>query len=391
MRKCLILLLVFTCLWSIARAETAREYAAWLEEVLPDAAFTDAEVPGFVMEHLGTDYDFIARTDAKYGGYIAGVRKESAPELPQDAHAASVGTFSAQVFRVMDGAGNIYYDFILGDGIEIRAYDGFEHLLIHIDEAQPEYVPFAPAGSMLFSAADAKLRAQIIYAREHGFSAGDKTRPQLCMYIHSIDTWRAGATDQPCAFYLDADIPEDLTGEKFLEKDELIEFTRIPIGLYVQEGENSCELVISENGVKAVETGDPHRLYEAGPGYDALVDRAAEVLGYRPGDMLFPGGDSIRATLEWQDGSACIEDAEKLERLDEMFRNADFTVGSVNCPSPCFLTIEYADGSSASMAVAINSFDLFFCNGLYFTAGDGELPELFNLKEEDLNIKLFGG
>lgn len=121
------------------------------------------------------------------------------------------------------------------------------------------------------------------------------------------------------------------------------------------------------------------------------MDLAAESLGYRPVEADFLGRDSVRATLEWQYNSVCIEAAEKLERLDEMFRKADFTVGSVNCLSPCFLTVEYADGSSASMAVVINSFDLFFYNGLYFTAGDGELIELFNLKEEDLNIKLFGG
>jgi len=42
------------------------------------------------------------------------------------------------------------------------------------------------------------------------------------------------------------------------------------------------------------------------------------------------------------------------------------------------------------MAVAVNSFNLFFYNGLYFTAGNGELTELFNL-EKDININLFGG
>jgi len=394
MHKYLILLLVFACLCTIAHAETAREYAAWLEEVLPDAAFTDAEIPIFVTEYLGADYDFIARSDAKYGSYIAGVRKSSAPELPEDTFITSGGTFYTQVFRVLDESGKVYYNFILGDGVNISAYDGLKHLVIHIDESQPEYIPFARHGSIIFTAANPTLRAQMVYAREHGFDAEDKSRPQLCMYVHNIDTWRAGATDQPYAFYLNLDVPEDLMGETFLEEAELIQFTRIPIGLYVREdGDylNERELVVSQSGMKAVETNNPHRLYEAGPGYDALVNLAAEVLGYRPGDMGFLGKKSIRATLEWQDNSVCIEDAEKLRQLDEMFSKADFSVGSVNCPSPCFLTMEYADGSSASMAVAINSFDLFFHNGLYFTAGNGELLDLFDLKEEDLNINLFGG
>jgi len=391
MKKFLIFVLTFILICATGQAETTREYAAYLEEVLPDAAFTDIEVPGFVTDHLGKDYDFIARSDAKYGSYIAGVRRDSAPELPEDAYASIGGTFHSQVFQVLDNAGNIYYDFILGDRVQISAYDGLEHLIIHLDENQPQYIPFAPRGNIMFTAADAKLRAQMIYAREHGFSAENKNRPQLCMYLHSIDTWRAGATDQPYAFYLDIDMPEDLTGEKFLEEDELIQFTRIPIGLYVREdGDylNGRELVVSQSGMKAVETSDPHRLYEAGPDYDILVNLAAEALGYRPGEADFLGKDSIRATLEWADNSVYIEDPGK---LDAMFSKADFTVGSVNCPSPCFLTMEYADGSSASMAVAINSFDLFFYNGLYFTAGAGELLDLFHLKPEDLNINLFGG
>lgn len=394
MRKWMLFLLVLVCVCGAGHAETAREYAAWLEEVLPDASFVDAEVPAFVTQYLGADYDFIARSDVKYGGYIAGVRRDSAPVLPEDAYASIGGTFHSQVFRVLDDAGNIYYDFILGDDVQISTYDGVEHLIIYIDEAQTRYIPFARHGSIMFTAANAKLRAQMVYAREHGFDAEDRSRPQLCMYLHNIDTWRAGATDQPAMFYLNVDVPEDLISESFLEEDELIQFTRIPIGLYVREdGDylNDRNLVISESGIKAVETNDPHRLYEAGPGYDALVDRAAEVLGYRPGNMDFLGEDSIRATLEWKDNSVSIQDAEALDQLDAMLRKADFTVGSVNCPSPCFLTVEYADGSSISMAVAINSFDLFFYNGMYFTAGDGELLELFNLDAENLNIELFGG
>ena len=391
MRKYLSLLLVFICMCGATHAETAREYAAWLEEAVPDAAFTDAEIPGFVTQHLGADYDFIARSDMKYGSYIAGVRRESAPQLPEDAFVSIGGTFYTQVFKVLDDAGKVYYDFILGDGVQISAYDGLEHIVIHIDENQPQYIPFAPHGSIIFSAADAKLRAQMIYAREKGFDAEDKNRPQLCMYVHNIDSWRAGATDQPACFYLDIDMPEGLTGDQFMEENQLIQFTRIPIGLCVSENENDCELVVSQSGVKAVETGEPHRLYAAGPGYDTLLEIAEAVLGYRPGEADFLSKDSVRATLEWQDGSVSIEDSEALDRLDAMLREADFSVGSVNCPSPCFLTLEYADGSSASMAVAVNSFDLFFYNGLYFTAGGGKLIDLFNLKEENLNINLFGG
>ncbi|MBP3410653.1 MAG: hypothetical protein J6M10_06610, partial [Clostridia bacterium] len=143
MRKCLFLLLVFSCMCSVVHAETAREYTAWLEEVLPDATFADTEIPAFVTKYLGADYDFIARSDAKYGSYIAGVRRDSAPELPEDTHVSGYFIGDTSVFQVQDNDGTIYYSFILGDGVQVSAYDGLEHLIIYIDEAQTRYIPFA--------------------------------------------------------------------------------------------------------------------------------------------------------------------------------------------------------------------------------------------------------
>lgn len=384
MRKIGCLLLALVCVICTAHAETAREYALWLEETLPDAHFSDGQTPDFILEKLGDDYDFIARSDSRYDRYIAGVRKESAPELPADVHVSSFGgSFFSSVFRAEDDAGNIYYDFILADGIQIRAYDALKHIVIVTNDASAQYSPFAASGSVIFDCADPQQRAKLIYGAQMGFSIRDERQPQLCIPLHNYESWRQGATDQPSSFYMDMDVPEDLLGSRYLEEEELIHFTRIPIGLYLIDGERSYELVVSTSGKNGVVTEAPLRLYEAGPGYDHLFDWAEAALGYRPGEVDFLNREAIRATMEWQNGSVGIENEAALRKLDALMNSADFSIGSVNCPSPCFLNIEYRDGGSASFAVAINSFDLFFRNGMYFTVRDSTLLDIFGLNVSD--------
>lgn len=402
--KKLLLLLLAACLCAIscAQSETALEYALWLEEALPNAAFSDGEIPDFVQTHLGADYEFIARSDAEYGLYIAGVRSESAPILPSDVHqSAYIGSFASRVFQAVDNAGNIYYEFKMDDGVYMRAFDGLQHLLIWIDPKPSENTnAFDPADSLIFEAADAQGRAQLQYAAKKGFSAKNDRRSQLCFTIHNLETWRAGATDQPSSFYLDMTPPENLFGESYLDEEALSRFTRIPIGLYIFDGETVCEMVFSEDGVAGIETSEPHRLYAAGSGYDSVLNLAEKLLGYRPGTIDFLGKTSVHAHLEWQEsrwtqydeisgqaismgwpaGSVDLADDQHLRRLDAMLNDADFSIGSVNCPSDLFLVVDYSDGSSADFAVAMNSFDLFFRNGMYFTAGSGELVDLFDLK-----------
>jgi len=257
---------------------------------------------------------------------------------------------------------------------------------------------------LICSCANAEINpeARQQFALQYGFSNSNPERCQLVIPVHNAESWRMGATNQPTNFYLDVTPPEGVLGDRYLDEDELRNFIRIPLGLQLQNGEDAFDIVVSEEGMLGVETYDPHRLYEAGPGCAALVDLAEKILGYRPGAHDFTGKTSVCATLEWMDGeiicsdasaqttpgwdagSICIRDKETLVRLDAMFAQADFSVGSVNCPSNLFLHMDYSDGSSADFAVAINSFDLFFCNGMYFTAGDGgELIDLFNLRESN--------
>lgn len=250
-----------------------------------------------------------------------------------------------------------------------------------------------------------------VYAQKMGFSPRDTGRIQLCVPVHNYASWQAGATDQPLSFYLNVTPPDDLMGSRFLSEADLLDYTLIPIGLTLQEGDDSWELVLSERGDKGVlaQVDDERRLYEAGAGFDSMVDLADKVLGYRPGEKDFMGKTSVCARFEWRGGqftisgpggeeirrwdAGCIEirDGASLQALDTLMNSADFSVGSVNCPSNAFLTIEYADGSSACFAVATNSFDLFFHNGMYFTAGEGFLPDILGLRDTDFYQAITGG
>ena len=113
MRKLIAILAALVLFAAPVYAESALEYAAWLEEALPGAAYQDAQIPEFVLEKLGADYDIVARTDAHYGSYIACSRRENAPELPADVCSESYGSFETGKYRITDGKGKIYYDFIL--------------------------------------------------------------------------------------------------------------------------------------------------------------------------------------------------------------------------------------------------------------------------------------
>ena len=402
MKKLLLFALMLALVSPAVCAESARDYAAWLEEVLPGAAFTDAQVPEFVLKNLGADYAFAARTDLRYGSYIAGVRRESAPELPADVHQSAFGgTFETRIFRAEDASGKVWYEFVLGEGVNIGVYDGMQRIVIDVDPA--DY------SAEIFRAADAQGRAQLIYGKEKGFSCEDESRAQLCFPVHNLESWGRNATDQPHSFYMDVEVPGEVAGPRWLEQEDLIQFTRIPIGLYLKDGKTRCRLVISESGVKGVVTDDPLRLYEAGPGYDILVEMAGKALGYRPGQVDFPGKKSVRAEMKWHAGEMYFEggegpvrtrwnagrvelsDPKSLARLDALMNTADFSVGSVNCPSDLFLVIDYDDGSSADFAVATNSYELFFHNGMYFTVEDDSLLDIFSFRETEFYRESMGG
>lgn len=368
---------------------SAREYAQWLESALPGAAFEDAELTAPCLEALSEAYDFVGRTDGVYGSYICGVRRVSA-----DAQWRVETEFSPAGFEetLKDENGEERFRFSVGDLSQVCFTEGCRAMVILMENSNGE----------VLRAMDAQGRAQLAWQGERGFDAEDRSRPQLVVEVHNLESWTAGATDQPTGFCLNVDEPDDLLGEESLPRAEAAEkFAVAPIGVYLRRPDgDTWELVLSTDGQKGVLTED--RLYLAGPGFDRLLDRAEEALGYRPGDMDFTEKQSVRAVCRWQAGSMRVDDggeerqqawdagelvltdAEKLRALDAMLTDADFTVGSVNCPSPFFLTLEYADGSSASLAVAVNSFDLFFYRGECFEIADAEaFMGLFDLKNSE--------
>lgn len=368
---------------------SAREYAQWLESALPGAAFEDAELTAPCVEALSAAYDFVGRTDAVYGSYLCGVRRMSA-----DAKWRVETEFSPDGIEetLLDENGEERFRFSVDDLSQVCFTEDCRAMVILMENSNGE----------VFRAMDAQGRAQLAWRAEKGFDAEDRSRPHLVVEVHNLDSWTAGVTNQPTGFCLNIGEPKDLLGEKSMPRAEAAEkFTIIPIGVYLRQPDGSYwELVLSADGQKGVLTED--RLYLAGSDFDLLLDRAEAVLGYRPGDMDFTEKQSVRAVCRWQAGSVRVDDggveqqqswdagelvltdAEKLRALDAMLAGADFTVGSVNCPSPFFLTLEYADGSSASLAVAVNSFDLFFYRGECFEIADAEaFMSLFDLKNSE--------
>jgi len=404
MKKFLSALLILMLLAACAYAESALEYAAYLESALPGADYSDLPVPDFVLHHLAEDYDIAARTDALYGSYIACSRRESAPKLPDDAHPEIYGSFETTKFRIIDGAGKIYYDFVLQNGISMQAYDGVQHLIITIDENPGAYNPYSTSGNMIYHAADPMRRSRLAYAAKKGFSMEGGN---IVVSIHNKESWHAGATKEPASFYMNVESPQAIFGDRYLENEMLEGCKRIPLGIYLQHEGEYYEFVISVGGVYGLEGGEPRRLYCAGQGYEAVLDEIEEKLGYRPGDMAFAAKTPVRATFEWRAGESTIEndggyeirrwnagavsveEKSKLKTLAKMIETADFTIGSVNCPSPAFMTLEYADGSCASFAVAVNSFNLFFRNGVMFTT-DEAIIDLFGIRETEFYQGFFG-
>ena len=144
--------------------------------------------------------------------------------------------------------------------------------------------------ALLLGCAHAEVDAATLdsYRAEKGFSARNPGTTQLGVMVHDIDTWRAGATDRPTEFYLNIQPPAQLIGESHLDIIEAVKkWDILSTGLRVYAQGETSELVISDRGVKGVRSFD--LLRSAGADYDALIDRATAVLGYRPGDMSFAG------------------------------------------------------------------------------------------------------
>jgi len=404
MKKLIAILVLIAVFAANACAESAKEYAQWLEEALPNAAYQDAQIPEFILQNLSADYDIVARMDAHYGSYIACARKDSAPKLPDDIICESYGSFETGKYRIADEKGNIYYDFVLKNGVSMQAYDGAQHIIVTIDENPGAYNPYSANGNMIYHAADPMRRSRLAFAEKKGFSMEGGN---VSVYIHSRESWQAGATKEPTSFYLNTASPENLFGERYLEREVYQSYDRIPIGVYYHNGDTFYEFVVSEGGVYGLEGGEPRRLYSAGPGYQAILDEIEAKLGYHPADFGYIGKTPVRASFEWQAGEMSVEsssgkkitewdagvvsidDAAKLEKLSALIKSADFTIGSVNCPSPAFMTVEYADGSNVSFAVAVNSFNLFFRNGVMFTTQE-DIIDLFGIRETEFYKGFFG-
>lgn len=227
--------------------------------------------------------------------------------------------------------------------------------------------------------------AQDAYRARMGFSARNPGTTQLGILVHDVDSWRAGATDRPTEFYLNILPQNQLTGGAQMDIVEAVQrYTLLSFGLTVYAQGDSSQLVVSDRGVKGVRSYD--LLRSAGPGYDALVAQAAELLGYRPGDMNFAGKHSVRAELAWPGDSIVLADPATLAQLDDILA-ACTPCAAIDGPFNAFLTLNFADGDSAGIALSTDGAAACFYRGVYFRY-DGELrlPGLFGLTDEAFHI-----
>jgi len=381
MKKLLILLALLFCVPAAYAEGDAREYAEYLESALPGAAFQDAEMPAEWTEKLGEEYELIARSDAVYGTYIAAVRKGEGEERYYGVEETAAHEGESRFLIVEDANGNELERIDLGADWDIRPYGYGEYLLIY---------QVGSCSEDLFLAGTEDGRARLAFRNGNGFVARDPEKAQIGVMVHSGDSWRSGATNEPIMFYIDAPSGLQLIGDESVPRAEAFQkWDVIPLGVYVYEGEECYELVVSPDGKTGVL--DSENLCSAGSDYARVLDLAELALGYRPGEMDFIGKDVTRAAFTWEGGETVVTDADALAAIRDVLQDADCTVGSVKCPSPAFLVLEFADGTKAELAVAINSFDLFFYRGVCFKAGEGEkFLELFGVKDTEFYRERFG-
>lgn len=241
------------------------------------------------------------------------------------------------------------------------------------------------------SLAEESASALDLYRAQKGFSARNDGTTQMGLLVHDIDSWRAGATDRPTEFYMNIAPQNQLSGDMHCDIIEAVKrWNILSIGLTVYAQGDSRQLVVSDRGVKGVRSFD--LLRSAGPDYDALLDQAAGVLGYRLGDVNFLGKQSVRAVLEWQGDSIVIVDPATLAQLDALLNGATPATSAIDGPYNAFLTLQYADGDSASIALATGGAGAGFYRGVYFRYGDqSQLLGLFGLTSEAFSILTNGG
>ena len=235
-------------------------------------------------------------------------------------------------------------------------------------------------------------RLQAEYAAAMGFSKENDSRPQLHVYLHNYESWKMGATWQPTAFYLDVEMPIRLLGEKSMESIHAFEnYDCADMGIWLKTEGKTYSLMRTAEGVRGVHFDD--RIYEAGPDFDRLLQLAESKLGYRIGDMDFLGKKIVQAQSEWLAGESpredetytygggrvVITDEKRLTQLAKRLEEANYLLGSVNCPSDAFMILEFEDGSRSEIAVAINSFSTFFYRGICFDFRNGDIIDIFNL------------
>ena len=91
--------------------------------------------------------------------------------------------------------------------------------------------------------------------------------------------------------------------------------------------------------------------------------------------------------LEWKGDSIVLMDGASLERLDGILNACSPTSARIDGPFNAFLTLNYADGDSASIAMATDGTAALFYRGAFLRyEGEDALLGLFDLTSDAFHI-----
>ncbi|MDO4546884.1 MAG: hypothetical protein Q4D04_02165, partial [Clostridia bacterium] len=198
-------------------------------------------------------------------------------------------------------------------------------------------------------------RARIQYRMERGFVAWDNSRWQISVQVHNRDTYLAGVTYVPTAFYLN--LPEDMKNlPKRIEKAKASKKSVKEKGLFEAGAGLSIKseaytLYTNKNGVKGyfertTSKGKETWHYDV-RAWSRIMEIAQDHANVKP--EILSIGNLESATLEWPSGdlglydgtqpqSQTIADAKSLNKLKKMFGNVKYGSGS-GCPFSAYLTL----------------------------------------------------
>lgn len=373
-------------------ADRAREIERFLTGV-----YSAAEVPAIYADELSGDYDMIARADEEGRSYVLAIRKAEAPPLPEGVFQdeTSEGGWGEPLITLSWRLGvrdedremsDVLYSFENLTGAMIQAFDDYKTILILPNtNKRPATIPQAED---ILEVMTEEGRERIEYRLEHGFVVPDKTQWKISVDIHNKDTYLAGVTYVPTAFYLNLtgdmeSLPQRIEKAKVPKKSVKVK-SLFENGVRLSKGYECYYLMSNKKGAAGYfrfspDKGSPTWHYNL-TAYNEIMEAVRASAGVVP--EILSVGNLASATLEWPSGglglndgappqSQTITDAKSLNQLKKLFKSVKYT-GASKCPFSAFLTLTRKNGKNTTMALATDSCNMACMDGLCFEYGTSQ-------------------